>query len=122
MKSKTDAPEVAERRSPPSDRRAAIPDPRSAPAIDDPRSTPGANGAGRNWSIDDAKELYNIEGWGIGYFDVNERGHVTVHPTRDPNRGLDLFEIAMDLQAQGVGLPLLLRFSDILRTRVHMLT
>ena len=115
MKSKTDAPEISERRSPPSDRRAAIPDPRSTPA---PAS---ANGA-RNWSIEDAKELYNIEGWGIGYFDVNERGHVTVHPTRDPNRGLDLFEIAMDLEAQGVGLPLLLRFSDILRTRVHMLT
>jgi arginine decarboxylase len=52
---------------------------------------------------------------------VNERGHVTVHPTRDPAVGLDLFELAVDLEAQGVGLPLLLRFSDILRTRIEML-
>jgi len=74
------------------------------------------------WSIDDARDLYNVEGWGIGYFDVNEKGHVTVHPTKDPERGLDLFEIAMDLEAQGVGLPLLLRFSDILRTRLNTLT
>src|SRR5690606_21375073 len=70
------------------------------------------------WTIDDSRELYNVDGWGIGYFGINEKGHVTVHPTRDPNRGLDLFEMAMDLQAQGVGLPLLLRFSDILRTRI----
>jgi arginine decarboxylase len=73
------------------------------------------------WTIDDARELYNIEGWGIGYFDVNEHGHVTVHPTKDAERGLDLFELAMDMEAQGVGLPLLLRFSDILRTRIETL-
>ena len=75
-----------------------------------------------NWTIDDARELYNIEGWGIGYFDVNARGHVTVHPTKEAERGLDLFEIAMDLQQQGLGLPLLLRFPDILRTRIETLT
>jgi arginine decarboxylase len=74
------------------------------------------------WTIDDAKDLYNIEGWGVGYFDINGQGHVTVHPTRNPAVGLDLFEMAMDLEAQGVGLPLLLRFSDILRTRIETLT
>ncbi len=74
------------------------------------------------WTIQDSKDLYNVEGWGIGYFDVNDRGRVTVHPTRDPDRGLDLFELAVDLEAQGVGLPLLLRFSDILRTRIQTLT
>ncbi|HET7322120.1 MAG TPA: biosynthetic arginine decarboxylase [Longimicrobiaceae bacterium] len=73
------------------------------------------------WSIGDARELYNVEGWGVGYFDINESGHVSVHPTRDADQGLDLFELAMDLEAQGVRLPLLLRFSDILRTRVQTL-
>jgi arginine decarboxylase len=74
------------------------------------------------WTIDDARELYNIEGWGVGYFGINEEGHVTVHPTREPDRGLDLFEIATDLAAQGLGLPLLLRFPQILRTRIETLT
>jgi arginine decarboxylase len=74
-----------------------------------------------SWTIDDARELYNVDGWGVGYFDINEKGHVTVHPSKDPERGLDLFELAMDLEAQGVGLPLLLRFSDILRTRIETL-
>jgi arginine decarboxylase len=75
-----------------------------------------------SWTIDDSRDLYNVEGWGIGYFDINELGHVTVHPTKATDRGLDLYELAMDLEAQGVGLPLLLRFSDILRTRIEMLT
>jgi len=62
-----------------------------------------------------------VEGWGIGYFDVNEKGHVAVHPTREPGRAIDLYDFAVDMEAQGIGLPLLLRFSDILRTRVATL-
>lgn len=74
------------------------------------------------WTVDDSKELYQVEGWGIGYFDINEAGHVTVHPTKERNRFLDLFELCRDLEQQGVGLPVLLRFSDILRTRVQELS
>ena len=73
------------------------------------------------WTIDDARELYNVDGWGIGYYGVNEEGHVTVHPSKDPEQGLDLYDLAVDMEEQGVGLPLLLRFSDILRTRVQTL-
>src|ERR1041385_50503 len=74
------------------------------------------------WTVADAKALYNIEGWGIGFFDINEAGHVVVKPDRDrPERELDLFGLANDLEEQGVGLPLLLRFSDILRSRIESL-
>ena len=75
----------------------------------------------KKWTIDDSRELYNIEGWGIGYFDINDRGHVTVSPSKEDGPALDLFELATDMEAQGVGLPLLLRFSDILRTRIETL-
>jgi len=91
-------------------------------AMDATRTAPRVERSGGDWSVGDSLELYNVEGWGVGYFGINERGRVTVHPTRDPARGLDLFELAMDMDAQGVGLPLLLRFSDILRTRIQTLT
>lgn len=71
-----------------------------------------------NWTIEDARDLYQIEGWGAGYFDVNAAGHITVHPTRNSEQSLDLFELSRDLEQQGVGLPVLLRFSDILQNRV----
>jgi arginine decarboxylase len=74
------------------------------------------------WSIDSARELYAIDGWGHGFFDVNDRGHVVVRPDRtNRTRELDLYELALDLEAQGVDLPLLLRFSDILRSRIEEL-
>ncbi len=73
------------------------------------------------WTVKDAEKLYNMRGWGRGYFRVNDQGHVTVHPDGSPSRMIDLYNIAMDLDAQGVGLPLLLRFSDILKSRIEEL-
>lgn len=74
------------------------------------------------WTIDSAKALYNIEGWGDGHFDVNAAGRVVVRPDKDhPTRTLDLYELAHDLEAQGVALPVLLRFSDILKSRIEAL-
>ncbi len=73
------------------------------------------------WTIKDSEKLYNMSGWGMGFFRINADGHVAVHPDRNPKRGLDLYQLATDLTAQGVGLPLLLRFSDILRARIEML-
>ncbi len=94
--------------SPPS--KAAQPSPSPSPSPAEP------------WSIASARALYNIEGWGIGFFDINEAGHVVVRPDRaKKDRELDLFELANDLEEQGVGLPLLLRFSDILRSRIESL-
>ena len=75
------------------------------------------------WSIQDAEELYNVAGWGAGFFGINEAGHVVVRPDPDDaTRVLDLFDLAVDLEAQGVPLPVLIRFSDILRRRIETLS
>ena len=74
-----------------------------------------------SWTTKDAEKLYNMTGWGLGYFRVNAEGHVMVHPDANRKRGLDLYRLALDLNAQGVGLPLLLRFSDILQSRIQAL-
>ncbi len=88
----------------------------TAPLDSTPASEP------KQWSVDAAKLLYNVEGWGDGYFDVSEKGRVIVRPEKaHPERTLDLFELALDLEAQGVALPVLLRFSDILRSRIEAL-
>ncbi len=88
-----------------------------------PPVTDTGSGEEEKWTIEAARALYNIEGWGVGYFDINEKGHVVVRPDADnPERELDRFELANDLEAQGVGLPLLLRFSDVLRSRIESLT
>lgn len=62
--------------------------------------------------------MYNMARWGLGYFRVNQEGHVTAHPGSGAAEGVDLYRLAMDLTEQGVRLPVLLRFSDILRARI----
>ena len=75
---------------------------------------PGAD----SWSVTDAGELYEIARWGKGYFSVSDSGHVLVHPTKDPQRSIDLKQLVDHLQLRGIGLPILIRFSDILRHRL----
>jgi arginine decarboxylase len=70
------------------------------------------------WSVTDASELYEVDRWGKGYFSINASGHVQVHPTKDPSRAIDLKQLVDDLQARGITLPLLIRFSDILKHRL----
>jgi arginine decarboxylase len=70
------------------------------------------------WKIVDAVETYSIRNWGKGYFGVNKSGHVTVLPTKRPEESIDLKELVDQLQARGIQLPILLRFTDILRHRV----
>ncbi len=77
------------------------------------------NGAAASpWTVTDAAELYDIARWGNGYFSVNAAGHVQVHPTKDPARAIDLKELVDRLQLRGIGLPVLIRFTDILKHRL----
>jgi arginine decarboxylase len=75
------------------------------------------------WTVDKSRALYNVDGWGAGFFGIDGRGHVVVRPDKEhPERQLSLYELASDLEEQGVALPVLLRFSDILRSRIESLS
>jgi arginine decarboxylase len=70
------------------------------------------------WKTHDALETYFVRNWGKGYFHINPAGHVTVHPDKNPERAIDLKELVDQLQTRGIQLPILLRFTDMLRHRV----
>jgi arginine decarboxylase len=72
----------------------------------------------KKWKTTDAAETYGIRHWSKGYFGINQSGHVTVHPNKNPEQAIDLKELVDQLQARGIQLPILLRFTDILRHRV----
>jgi arginine decarboxylase len=73
------------------------------------------------WTIEDSEELYRITGWGEPYFSINAAGHITVSPQGDRGGSLDLFELVNALKRRNLGLPLLIRFSDILEDRIERL-
>ncbi len=75
----------------------------------------------RAWTVKDAIEHYNVHGWGRDFFTINEVGHVEVTPAGAGSPRIDLKELVDDLRSRGINLPVLIRFSDILRTRVQQL-
>ncbi|MCU0733975.1 MAG: biosynthetic arginine decarboxylase [Methylotetracoccus sp.] len=74
------------------------------------------------WTIQQARELYAIDHWSEGYFDIDGQGAVVVRPKRGaPGNAPSLREIAQAAKQEGLSLPLLVRFSDILKDRVALL-
>jgi arginine decarboxylase len=76
------------------------------------------NGLPRKWTIADSTETYGIKYWSNGYFSINEVGHVVSHPQGAESGSIDLKELVDEVVRRGIGLPLLIRFSDILKSRV----
>lgn len=75
----------------------------------------------RKWRVEDSAELYNINGWGINYFSINDKGNVVVTPKQN-NGKIDLKELIDELQIKDVSTPVLLRFPDILDHRIETIS
>src|SRR6266446_4407564 len=71
------------------------------------------------WSVQHARNLYNIQRWGAKYFDINEAGRVVAKPLRDSGAAVDLTDVIEEAKARGLKFPVLIRFQDILRHRVE---
>ncbi|MCZ7650734.1 MAG: biosynthetic arginine decarboxylase [Thermoanaerobaculia bacterium] len=80
-----------------------------------------ANGIPRRWTIEDSLEIYNIRLWGNNHFSVNEKGHIQVHPEGPGTAAIDLRALVEETRQRGIGLPFLIRFSEILGARVREL-
>ena len=72
----------------------------------------------KKWTIEDSKELYNINGWGTSYFGINEEGDVYVTPCKNKTQ-IDIREVMDELALRDVTTPVLLRFPDILDNRIE---
>ncbi len=71
------------------------------------------------WSVQEARNLYHVHRWGVGYFDINEAGHVIAKPLLDAGASVDLTDVIEEAKARGLKFPVLFRFQDILRHRVE---
>src|SRR5262245_1564717 len=73
------------------------------------------------FTVENAVEIYGLDGWGNGYLAVGEDGHLLVTPARDPSRAIDVLKVVADLARRGDKTPLLLRFPQLLEGQVHEL-
>lgn len=75
----------------------------------------------RKWRIEDSAELYNVHGWGLKYFSINEEGHIQVSP-KEGCAAVDLQEVMDELRLRDVSAPVLLRFPDIVDDRIRKIS
>lgn len=73
------------------------------------------------WTTEDSAELYGINFWGQPFFKINDSGHVEVRPNEHSDYKVDLFELTEELVERGMRAPLLIRFEDIVDTRIELL-
>ncbi|MBD1583581.1 biosynthetic arginine decarboxylase [Pseudoalteromonas sp. S16_S37] len=75
------------------------------------------------WGLDTAREIYNVAHWSEGYFDINAQGELVAYPDGDHNKApISLNQLTEEFKAQGLTLPVLVRFTDILKHRVDTMT
>ncbi len=75
-----------------------------------------------DWTVAQAESLYQISNWGDGYFGINDKGHLVVQPDGIKNGvEISLFEVIEEIKSQHLELPVVIRFHDILRSRVQNL-
>ena len=69
------------------------------------------------------QQIYGVENWSAGYFDISPEGHLMVHPAKDDPRYVDLKVLVDDLlQVHKLSLPLLIRFPQLLTSQLRMLS
>ncbi|WP_347356834.1 biosynthetic arginine decarboxylase [Bdellovibrio sp.] len=74
-----------------------------------------------NWSPEKSAELYGINNWGNGYFRINSAGNVAVTPMGANGPTVDLHELTQDLLDRGIRVPIMIRFPEIIKSRVELL-
>ena len=75
-----------------------------------------------DWGIDKARSIYNVAVWSEGYFDVNAQGDLVAYPDQDHSKpGISFPELTARFKEDGLTLPVLVRFTDILEHRVYTL-
>ena len=70
---------------------------------------------------EEASTLYNVGGWGGGYFGVTPAGRLAVRPTRE-GTPIDLTAVLAAARARGLRTPLLVKFPEIIASQVAELT
>ena len=69
------------------------------------------------------QQVYGVENWSAGYFDINAKGHIIVRPAKDDPRYVDLKELVDHLLGdRKLQLPLLIRFPQLLTSQLRTLS
>ncbi len=73
------------------------------------------------WRVEDSAELYGVQTWGAGYFDVSAKGEVVICPYGPSGPQVPIPEIIRGIRERGYSMPCLLRVENILDSQIASL-
>ena len=76
----------------------------------------------KKWTIEDSENLYRVNRWGAGYFEIGQNGNLNITP--DPSNKdirIDFKAVLEEIKEEGIQFPVVVRFHDILRSQVALL-
>ena len=72
-----------------------------------------------SWNIKNSAEMYGVENWGGGFFNINKDGEVTVSLRKgDSLQAVSLYQIIKGLEERGITMPVLMHFPDLVFNRI----
>lgn len=69
--------------------------------------------------IQEARELYGIDDWGSGFFNINDQGHVVCTPTAQEHLAIPLTDVIAEAKSKGIDAPTILRFPQIIESQLY---
>ena len=78
-----------------------------------------SSNVGESWDVQQARNLYNVQRWGAGYFDINESGRVTAKPLQENGASVDITDVVEEAKARGLTLDDVRRAADGVERGIH---
>lgn len=77
----------------------------------------------KTWSNKDSSNLYGVERWGEGFFSINTDGDLCVVSEKDnfESPHINIHEVVKEMKELKIEFPCVIRFHDILRSRVRQI-
>ena len=72
----------------------------------------------QEWTVDAAADLYHLDRWGLGFFQIDEDGFLVACPNAHASRAVRIVDVIRKVQEQGISPPMLVRFPGIIHHRV----
>ena len=75
------------------------------------------------WNVEKSADLYGINSWGAGYFNISEKGEVAVTPSTGGGKdvSISLVDVIAGIKARGLDMPVLLRIENILDSQIRLI-
>lgn len=74
-----------------------------------------------HWTTDDSRDLYNLDRWGLGFFDINEQGQLVACLGENQEKKISVVGAVEAARELGLKAPFVVRFPDIIRMRIDLI-